>query len=101
MQRPVAVDHLGPCRLRQLLDTVLAISSELDLEVALRRIVEAPPSLVDANYGALGVLDETRDGLSEFITVGIDDETRRAIGAPPKGLGLLGSLIRDARPQRI
>jgi signal transduction histidine kinase len=97
----VAVDHLGPRSLRQLLDTVLAISSELDLEVALRRIIEAATSLVDAKYGALGVLDETRSGLSEFITVGIDDEARRAIGALPKGLGLLGSLIRDARPLRV
>jgi GAF domain-containing protein len=101
MLRCVAVDQLGPRSLRQLLDTVLAISSELDLEVALRRIVEAAASLVDARYGALGVLDGSRNGLSQFITVGIDDETRRAIGAPPKGLGLLGLLITDARPLRV
>jgi signal transduction histidine kinase len=97
----VAVENLGPQSLRQLLDAVLAVNSELDLEAALRRIVEAAVSLVDAKYGALGVLDESRSGLSEFITVGIDDETRRAIGPPPKGLGLLGSLIADARPVRV
>jgi signal transduction histidine kinase len=101
MLRHVAVDHLGPRSLRHLLDTVLAISSELDLEVALRRIVQAAASLVDARYGALGVLDESRSGLSEFITVGIEHETHRAIGSLPKGLGLLGSLIVDARPLRV
>ena len=97
----MAVDQLGPRSLRQLLDTVLAISNELDLEAALRRIVEAAVSLVDARYGALGVLDENRSGLSQFITVGIEDETHRAIGALPKGLGLLGSVIADARPLRV
>jgi signal transduction histidine kinase len=101
MLRRVAVDQLGPRSLRQLLDTVLAISSELDLEVALQRIVEAAAALVDARYGALGVLDESRSGLAQFITVGVDEETRRAIGPPPKGLGLLGSLITDARPLRV
>jgi len=96
----VSVDQLGPRSLRQLLDAVLAIGSELDLDRALTHIVETAASLVDARYGALGVLDEARSGLSSFITVGIDDATHRAIGPLPKGLGLLGSLIRDARPLR-
>jgi signal transduction histidine kinase len=96
----VGVDQLGPRSLRQLLDAVLAIGSELDLDRALTHIVETAVSLVDARYGALGVLDEARSGLSSFITVGIDDATHRAIGSLPKGLGLLGSLIRDARPLR-
>ena len=99
--REVGVDHLGPRSLRQLLDAVLAIGSELDLDRALTHIVETAASLVDARYGALGVLDEARSGLSSFITVGIDDETRRAIGPLPKGLGLLGSLISDAHPLRV
>ena len=96
----MSVDQLGPRSLRQLLDAVLAIGSELDLDRALTHIVETAAALVDARYGALGVLDETRNGLTSFITVGIDDATRRAIGPLPKGLGLLGSLIRDARPLR-
>ena len=97
----MSVDQLGPRSLRQLLDAVLAIGSELDLDRALTHIVETAASLVDARYGALGVLDETRNGLTSFITVGIDDATRRAIGPLPKGLGLLGSLIQDARPLRV
>jgi signal transduction histidine kinase len=97
----VAVDQLGPRSLRRLLDAVLAIGSELDLDMALRHIVETATSLVDARYGALGVLDESRNELSAFITVGVDAETHRAIGRLPKGLGLLGALIVDARPLRV
>ena len=91
----------GPTSLRQLLDAVMAIGSDLDLEATLRRIVEAATALVDARYGALGVLDADRTGLVQFITVGIDDETRRAIGDLPKGHGILGLLIRDPRPLRL
>jgi signal transduction histidine kinase len=77
------------------------VGSDLDLEATLRRIIEAATALVDARYGALGVLNEARTGLVEFITVGIDDETRRAIGDLPKGHGILGLLIHDPRPLRL
>jgi signal transduction histidine kinase len=91
----------GPISLRQLLDAVMAIGSDLDLEVTLRRIIEAARTLVDAEYGALGVLNPERTGLSEFITVGINDEDRRKIGALPNGHGILGLLIADPRPLRL
>jgi signal transduction histidine kinase len=97
----VEVDQLGPRSLRRLLDAVVGIGADLDLDQALRHIVEAATSLVDARYGALGVLDEPKTGLAAFITVGLDDAARRAIGDPPKGLGLLGALITDARPLRV
>ena len=57
------------------------------LPAMLRRIVEAAVGLVDARYGALGVLDDTGSGLAEFITVGIDDDVHRLIGDLPKGTG--------------
>jgi signal transduction histidine kinase len=91
----------GPRSLRQLLDAVLTIGSDLDLPAMLRRIVEAATGLVDARYGALGVLDDTHSLLSEFITVGIDEEGRRAIGDLPSGHGILGLLIVDAKPLRL
>lgn len=87
--------------MRQLLDAVLMIGSDLDLHAMLRRITEAAVTLVDARYGALGVLNETGTGLADFITVGVDEDTHRAIGHLPKGLGLLGSLITDAKPLRL
>ena len=95
------LDQLGPHSLRRLLDAALAIGSDLDLEHVLRRIVEAAVELVDARYGAIGVLDEDRTSLATFITVGIDDATRRQIGPPPKGLGLLRVDPEHARSRRV
>ena len=91
----------GPRSLRGLLDAVMAVSSGLDLSTTLQRIVDAAASLVDARYAALGVLDPSRTALSEFITVGIDPETRARIGDLPKGHGILGVLIADPRPLRL
>ncbi|MGQ0824504.1 MAG: GAF domain-containing protein [Actinomycetota bacterium] len=94
-------DHAGPRSLRQLLDAVVMIGSDLDLHAMLRRIIESAVALVEARYGALGVLNEAKTGLIDFITVGIDDEGRRAIATLPKGLGILGLLITDAKPLRL
>ncbi|MFI5042442.1 MAG: GAF domain-containing protein [Acidimicrobiales bacterium] len=94
-------EHAGPRSLRHLLAAVIMIGSNLDLQSVLQRIIEAAVELVGARYGALGVLNETGTGLAQFITVGIDDESHRAIGSLPKGLGLLGTLITDARPLRL
>ena len=93
--------YAGPRSLRQLLDAVMTVGSDLDLEAVLRHIVESAVSLVDARYGALGVLDETGTSLAQFITVGLDDETYRAIGPLPKGHGILGLLIVDPKPIRL
>lgn len=94
-------DLAGPRSLRQLLDAVMSIGADLDLPAMLRRIVEAAAGLVDAQYGALGVLNDAGTGLSQFLTVGIDDETHRLIGDLPEGHGILGLLIRDPKPIRL
>ena len=91
----------GPQSLRELLDAVLVLGSDLDPPSMLRRIVEAAVGLVDARYGALGVLDDTGTRLSQFITVGIDDATHDRIGELPEGHGILGLLIVDAKPLRL
>jgi signal transduction histidine kinase len=67
----------------------------------LQRIIQSAVDLADATYGALGVLDDTGTRLAQFITVGIDDETHRAIGNLPEGHGILGLLIVDAKPLRL
>lgn len=87
-------------RLRGLLAANRMIIGELALPVVLRRIVEAACRLVNARYGALGVLAPD-SGLQEFIYVGIDDETAARIGPLPSGKGLLGALIDDPRPIRL
>src|SRR3954470_5566430 len=88
-------------RLRELIESSIALNSELSLDSLLQKIVETAASLTDARYAALGVIDETGTALERFVTTGIDDETRTTIGDLPRGRGILGILIREARPLRL
>jgi signal transduction histidine kinase len=88
-------------RLRGLVAANRMIIGDLSLPAVLRRIVEAARQLVDARYGALGVISPAGDALQSFITVGIDEQTATGIGDLPKGRGLLGALIEDPRPIRL
>ncbi len=90
MSAPVT-GYAGPQQLRRLFDAVVSVGSELSLPALLQRVLEAATELADARYGALGVLDPTGTRLDQFITVGIDEEGRRAIGDLPRG-------PRSARP---
>jgi len=88
-------------RVARLLDAVLAVASGLELDPILHRIVEAAIELVDAQYGALGVLTPTNGRFSQLVNIGIDAPTRAAMGPLPEGKGLLGQLIVDPRPLRL
>jgi signal transduction histidine kinase len=88
-------------RLRVLVDAGIALSSELSLDALLQQLVETAAQLTGARYAALGVIDQTGTGLERFLTTGIDAETHAAIGELPKGRGILGVLIRDAKPLRL
>ena len=87
-------------RVHALLEAVVSVGSHLDLEVVLRRIVEAAAGLVNARYGALGVVGEA-GSLAEFIPVGLDEREIAAIHHWPEGRGLLGELITNPRPLRM
>jgi signal transduction histidine kinase len=87
-------------RNERLLEAGLALSSELSLPVILQRIVDLAVDLTGARYGALGVLSP--DGtITEFITTGVTEAERAAIGHIPVGRGILGVLIDDATPLRL
>ena len=88
-------------RLRTLLETGIAISSELSLDAVLERIVLAAAALTGARYVALGVIDRSGTALERFVTTGIDDQTRAAIGDLPRGRGILGVLINEAQVLRL
>src|ERR671927_571762 len=88
-------------RLRTLLETGIAISSELSLDSVLERIVQAAAALTGARYVALGVIDRSGTALERFVTTGIDDQTRAAIGDLPRGRGILGVLINEAQVLRL
>lgn len=87
-------------RLSALLDAVVAVSSDLDLDAVLERIVSTACVLVNARYGAVGVIGEN-GRLTAFVTHGLDDQTRHRIGDLPQGQGVLGLLIEDPRPLRL
>ena len=88
-------------RLRELLEASIALGAELSLDTLLSKLVDTAAKLTGARYAALGVIDEAGGALERFITTGIDDETHAAIGDLPRGRGILGVLIRDARPLRL
>jgi signal transduction histidine kinase len=94
-------EFAGPRALRKLVDAVLSISADLELATVLLRIIETAMDLVDARYGAIGVLNETKTALAEFVTSGIDPELHKAIGTLPEGHGILGLLILDPKPIRL
>jgi signal transduction histidine kinase len=84
-----------------LLDAVVAVSSDLDLSHVLTRIVRSACELVDATYGALGVIGPDGERLVEFVTNGVSESQREQIGDPPHGAGVLGLLIREPEPLRL
>ena len=87
-------------RERGLFSAVVAVAAGLELNSTLRRIVQAAVDLVDARYGALGVLGP--DGtVSDFVHVGMDHSVVEAIGEPPQGRGMLGLLTRHPVPIRV
>jgi signal transduction histidine kinase len=90
-----------PAKLRRILEASLLLEADLDLPILLRHIVEEAKSLTNARFGALGVVNEDRTGLSEFITVGLSEDEERRIGQRPTGKGVLGLLISDPRPIRL
>jgi signal transduction histidine kinase len=87
-------------RFERLLAAGVAIFSRHDLDHVLQAVVDAAREVVGAKYAALGVVGEDRESLVQFVTSGIDEEARRRIGDLPRGRGLLGHVIREAKPIR-
>ena len=87
-------------RLRMLVKTGMVLNAKLSLPAVLQRIANMACKLVGAQYGALGVVDG-KGGLSQFITAGIDEKTKKVIGPLPVGKGILGVLVHEAKPLRL
>ena len=84
----------------QLLDAMLGVTTGLSLPKILQHLIQVACALVDARYGALGVLGDG-NVLSEFITTGAPPGLDEEIGHLPQGLGILGLLIEDPQPIRL
>ncbi len=93
-------EHSALSDLRALSDAGIALTSELSLEAVLQKVVHVARQQVNAQYGALGVLGPDGD-IRRFITEGITDEERAAIGDPPTGRGLLGILLSKGESLRV
>jgi signal transduction histidine kinase len=87
--------------IRRLLDVGRAVMGELDLAAVLDRVLQAGREITGARYAALGILNEQRTELEQFLTAGVDEETRRVIGELPRGRGVLGALIEHPQPLRV
>ena len=90
----------NPDRMADLLEAVVAMSSGLDMDTTLRRVVRSATDLVAARYGAIAVVDGRGD-LAEFVQVGVTDEQRARIGRLPRGRGLLGTIGRHPEAIRL
>jgi signal transduction histidine kinase len=87
--------------IQRLLDVGRALTKQLDQQAVLERVLQTAREITGARYAALGVLNEDGDGLEQFLTAGIDDDARRAIGDEPRGRGVLGELIEHPLPLRL
>jgi signal transduction histidine kinase len=86
-------------QLEALHEAALALTTELDLQNVLQKVVDISRALLHAKYGALGVADLETARIKQFITSGVDEEARGRIGAPPQGHGLLGVMLNpDGEP---
>jgi len=88
-------------RLQALVEAGIALGSELSLDTLLQKLAETAAELTGARYAALGVIDESGQGLERFVYTGIDQEQAEKIGELPRGRGVLGALITDARSLRL
>lgn len=83
-------------RLSSLISAAAAVVGEVDLDKVLRTLVNEARTRTGAAYAALGVIG-SHGVLSDFIYEGIDAETAKAIGTPPLGRGVLGTVVREKR----
>ena len=83
------------------MQTSLALTTERSLERVLQKIAEVARNVLGARYAALGVIDESGTGLSQFLTAGTAEASKRASGPPPTGPDVLGLLITERRPLRL
>jgi two-component system, NarL family, sensor histidine kinase DevS len=86
--------------IQELISAIVSIAENHSLGTILEQVVQAACTLVDARYGALGVVSSGQV-LENFITVGMTQEEIDRIGHLPVGHGVLGLLIRDPKPIRM
>jgi signal transduction histidine kinase len=87
--------------IRRLLEVGRELVTELDLSSVLDRVLQTAREITGAQYAALGIMNEQRTELEQFLTSGVDEQTKRSIGDLPRGRGVLGTLIEHPQPLRL
>jgi len=88
-------------RLRELLAATDPLITEVSLDGVFQRVVRVAAQVIGARYAAIGVGGPDGKTLESLTTHGIDPEVERRIGPPPRGHGILGLVMREARPIRL
>jgi signal transduction histidine kinase len=88
-------------RLVRLVRASSALITEVSVEGVLQRVVQVGAEVIGARYAAIGVIAPDGRVLESFTTYGIEAELRASIGQPPRGHGILGLVIREAKPIRL
>lgn len=101
MERREAEVHRRSEQMAALHKAALTLTKEIDLSTVLQSVVDEARTLVEAQYGALGVLEEEGNYIDQFIVSGITPHQRALLGPPPRGHGLLGALIKTGEPIRV
>lgn len=78
----------------------LDIYGEVSLGTVLQKVVDQARQLLEARYGAIAVYDD-KGLMKEFMTSGMSEEDKEAIGTLPEGRGLLGVVLRQGQRIRL
>ncbi len=98
---PSPRSRASQARLERLLSAGLDLTSVLSLDGVLRRVVDLACEIIGSRYAAMGLLGPDGKSLQQFVTAGIEPADYAAIGRPPKGLGVLGLVMRDGKILRL
>src|SRR5690242_10076747 len=88
-------------RLEQVLETSVRLAGEHSLDRVLQLVADSAREVIGARYAALGVLAADGHTLGRFVVSGLDPEEATRLGALPRGHGILGLVIREARTIRL
>ncbi|HEX7919242.1 MAG TPA: GAF domain-containing sensor histidine kinase [Gemmatimonadales bacterium] len=88
-------------RLEQVLETSVRLAAEHSLDGVLQLVADSAREVIGARYAALGVLAADGHTLDRFVVSGLDPEDTARLGALPRGHGILGLVIREARTVRL
>ena len=88
--------------LQFLVQRIKEVTTEADdMGRFLHRLTETACALTNAHYGALGLFDQEGTHLTGFITIGLHEAAKAAIGTLPEGRGVLGALAHSEKPLRL